>query len=81
MIYNANKKSVTVDLKTERGIALVKEMAERADVFVENMAPGTIERLGLGWDVLHALNPRLIYAPRSRASARAARTSRTWRST
>ena len=45
-----------------RGIALVKEMAEHADVFVENMAPGTIERLGLGWDVLHALNPRLIYA-------------------
>jgi crotonobetainyl-CoA:carnitine CoA-transferase CaiB-like acyl-CoA transferase len=62
MIYNANKKSVTVDLKTERGIALVKEMAAHADVFVENMAPGTIERLGLGWDVLHALNPRLIYA-------------------
>ena len=62
MIYNANKKSVTVDLKSERGIALVKEMAGHADVFVENMAPGTIERLGLGWDVLHALNPRLIYA-------------------
>ena len=62
MIYNANKKSVTVDLKTERGIALVKEMAGHADVFVENMAPGTIERLGLGWEVLHALNPRLIYA-------------------
>src|SRR6266849_5795744 len=62
MIYNANKKSVTVDLKSERGIALVKEMAAHADVFVENMAPGTIERLGLGWEVLHALNPRLIYA-------------------
>ena len=62
MMYNANKKSVTVDLKTERGIALVKEMAAHADVFVENMAPGTIERLGLGWEVLHALNPRLIYA-------------------
>jgi formyl-CoA transferase len=62
MIYNANKKSVTVDLKSERGIALVKEMAGHADVFVENMAPGTIERLGLGWEVLHALNPRLIYA-------------------
>ncbi len=62
MMYNANKKSVTVDLKTERGIALVKEMAAHADVFVENMAPGTIERLGLGWAVLRALNPRLIYA-------------------
>src|ERR1700739_4673673 len=57
MAYNANKKSVTVDLKSPRGIALVKEMARRADIFVENMAPGTIERLGLGWEALHALNP------------------------
>jgi formyl-CoA transferase len=62
MIYNANKKSVTVNLKSERGLALVKEMASRADVFVENFAPGAIERLGLGWEVLHALNPRLVYA-------------------
>src|SRR5215468_8521208 len=62
MIYNANKKSVTVNLKTERGIALVKDMARRADIFVENFAPGAIERLGLGWEVLHALNPRLVYA-------------------
>jgi crotonobetainyl-CoA:carnitine CoA-transferase CaiB-like acyl-CoA transferase len=62
MIYNANKKSVTVNLKSPRGLALVKQMAAQADVFVENMAPGTIERLGLGWEVLHALNPRLIYA-------------------
>jgi crotonobetainyl-CoA:carnitine CoA-transferase CaiB-like acyl-CoA transferase len=62
MVYNANKKSVTVNLKSPRGIAVVKDMAKAADVFVENMAPGTIERLGLGWDELHALNPRLIYA-------------------
>jgi crotonobetainyl-CoA:carnitine CoA-transferase CaiB-like acyl-CoA transferase len=62
MIYNANKKSVTVDLKSARGLNLVKEMAAKADVFVENMAPGTIERLGLGHDALAALNPRLIYA-------------------
>jgi hypothetical protein len=53
MIYNANKKSVTVDLKSPRGLALVKEMAKQADVFIENMAPGTIEKLGLGWDELH----------------------------
>ena len=46
MIYNANKKSATVDLKSERGLQLVKEMAGRADVFVENFAPGAIERLG-----------------------------------
>src|SRR5256712_1819068 len=44
MIYNANKKSVTVNLKAERGLALLKEMAKRADVFVENFAPGAIER-------------------------------------
>src|SRR3974377_363526 len=62
MIYNANKKSVTVNLKSERGLALVKEMAKRADVFVENFAPGAIERLGLGWDDLHALNPRRVSA-------------------
>ena len=62
MIYNANKKSVTVNLKSPRGLKLVKEMAAKADVFIENMAPGTIEKLGLGWDELHALNPRLIYA-------------------
>ncbi len=62
MIYNANKKSVTVNLKSPRGLALVKDMATKADVFIENMAPGTIEKLGLGWDELHTLNPRLIYA-------------------
>ena len=62
MIYNANKKSVTANLKSPKGVALVKEMAKKADVFIENMAPGTIEKLGLGWDELHALNPRLIYA-------------------
>jgi formyl-CoA transferase len=62
MIYNANKKSVTVNLKSERGLGLVKEMAGKADVFVENFAPGAIERLGLGWAALHALNPRLVYA-------------------
>jgi crotonobetainyl-CoA:carnitine CoA-transferase CaiB-like acyl-CoA transferase len=62
MMYNANKRSITVNLKSERGLALVKEMAKRADVFAENFAPGAVERLGLGYDVLSALNPRIIYA-------------------
>jgi formyl-CoA transferase len=62
MIYNANKKSVTVNLKSARGLALVKDMAKKADVFAENFAPGAVERLGLGWEEMHALNPRLVYA-------------------
>src|SRR5919204_4274352 len=62
MMYNANKRSVTVNLKDERGLALVKEMAKQADVFTENFAPGAVERLGLGYDVVSSLNPRIIYA-------------------
>src|ERR1700758_3444576 len=62
MAYNANKKSITVNLKSEHGLALVKDMAKQADVFTENFAPGAIERLGLGYDVVSALNPRIIYA-------------------
>ena len=60
--FNANKKSVTIDLKSERGLALVKDMAKEADVMIENMAPGTIERLGLGYEAIRALNPGIIYA-------------------
>ncbi len=60
--FDANKKSVTVNLKSERGLALVKEMAKKADVMIENMAPGTIERLGLGYDAVRAINPGIVYA-------------------
>ncbi len=60
--FNANKKSVTIDLKSERGLALVKDMAKKADVMIENMAPGTIERLGLGYEAIRAVNPGIIYA-------------------
>jgi formyl-CoA transferase len=60
--YNANKRSVAVDLKSAQGLALVKDLAARADIFVENFAPGAIERLGLGPETLRALNPGLIYA-------------------
>src|SRR5262249_44193865 len=49
LLFNANKKSITVNLKSERGLDLVKNMAKRADVMVENFAPGAIERLGLGY--------------------------------
>jgi formyl-CoA transferase len=59
---NANKKSLTVNLKSPRGIALVKDLARKADVFTENFAPGAIERLGLGYDDIRAVNPGIIYA-------------------
>src|ERR1700757_3400276 len=62
MMYNANKRSITVNLKSERGLALVKEMAKKADVMAENFAPGAVERLGLGYDVVSAINPSIIYA-------------------
>lgn len=59
--YNSNKRSVTINLKSPRGLEIVKDMARKADVFMENFAPGAIERLGLGYDVLSALNPGIIY--------------------
>lgn len=59
--YNANKRSVAVNLKDPRGVELVKTMAKQADVMIENFAPGVVERLGLGPDVIRALNPSIIY--------------------
>jgi formyl-CoA transferase len=61
-VFNANKKSVTVNLKSPRGLDLVKGLLRKADVMVENFAPGAIERLGLSYDVVKALNPGIIYA-------------------
>src|SRR6202162_6647270 len=61
-VFNANKKSITLNLKSPRGLELVKDMLRRADVCVENYAPGTIERLGLGYEVVRDINPRIIYA-------------------
>jgi formyl-CoA transferase len=62
LCVNRNKKSVTVDLKSPHGVALVRRLAEKADVLIENFRPGTMERLGLGEAVLRADNPKLIYA-------------------
>jgi formyl-CoA transferase len=59
--FNANKKSITLNLKAPRGLEIVKQLLKKADITVENMAPGTIERLGLGYDVVKELNPGIIY--------------------
>jgi formyl-CoA transferase len=61
LLFNANKKSITVNLKDPKGLALVKDLAAKADVMVENFAPGAIERLGLGYDAIKAINPSIIY--------------------
>jgi len=61
-LNNASKKSVELDLKSGEGVSTARELAKKADIFVENFSPGVIERLGLGWDALSELNPRLIYA-------------------
>jgi crotonobetainyl-CoA:carnitine CoA-transferase CaiB-like acyl-CoA transferase len=60
LAVNRNKRSVVADLKTEAGRELVRRIARRADVLVENFRPGTLERLGLGLAELRAENPRLI---------------------
>jgi crotonobetainyl-CoA:carnitine CoA-transferase CaiB-like acyl-CoA transferase len=60
-MYNRNKKSVCLDLKHPRGIELARRLAARADVLVENFRSGTMDKLGLGYETLAALNPRLIY--------------------
>jgi formyl-CoA transferase len=58
---NRNKYGVTINLKDERGKELFKKLVLRADVVVENFRPGTMDKLGLGYPVLKAINPRLIY--------------------
>jgi crotonobetainyl-CoA:carnitine CoA-transferase CaiB-like acyl-CoA transferase len=62
MIWNRNKRSVVIDLKTEAGKTQLFGLIDGADVLIENFRPGTLERLGLGWATLSARNPRLIYA-------------------
>ena len=61
-IYNRNKKSVTLDIRSEKGKQIYKELVAQADVVIENLGPHAVDRLGLGYNVLSAVNPRLIYA-------------------
>ncbi len=58
-LQSRNKQSVCVNLKSPEGVEIVKRLAAEADVLIENLRPGALEKLGLGWDTLHALNPQL----------------------
>ncbi len=62
LILNANKRSLTLDLKSDEGKALFKKLVAESDVLTENFSPGALDRLGLGYDVLKEINPGLIYA-------------------
>ena len=61
MTMNRDKRGLTVDLKNPEGVEIVKRLVKTADVFVQNYRPGVAERLGLGYEALRAVNPRLIY--------------------
>ncbi len=58
-LQSRNKKSIAINLKSPEGIDIIKQLAADADILIENFKPGALEKLGLGWDVLHALNPAL----------------------
>ena len=62
MTWNRNKRSVVLDLKQEADKASLLALIDRADILIENYRPGVLPRLGFGWDILHARNPRLILA-------------------
>lgn len=61
-MLNGHKKCITLDLKSEKGKDILKRLAKGADVLLENFAPGAMDRLGVGWSVMHEINPRLVYA-------------------
>lgn len=61
MIVNRNKRGIAVDLKHPDGLQVVRRLIDKADVVIENFRPGTMEKLGLGYDALRASNPALIY--------------------
>ena len=60
-MLNANKRNISLNLKSPEGAKVLKELAAKADVLIENYAPGVLDRLGVGYSVLSAINPRLIY--------------------
>jgi formyl-CoA transferase/CoA:oxalate CoA-transferase len=61
LIWNRGKRSIGLDLRSERGVAVARRLAASADVVIENYRPGVADEIGIGYDTLSALNPRLIY--------------------
>src|SRR4026209_670573 len=61
LLFNRNKRGIALDLKTPEAVEVVKRLVQTADVVIENFRTGTMESFGLGYDVLSAINPRLIY--------------------
>jgi crotonobetainyl-CoA:carnitine CoA-transferase CaiB-like acyl-CoA transferase len=61
LLFNRNKRGVTLDLKSPEGVEVIKTLVQKSDVLVENFRTGTMESFGLGYDVLAEINPRLIY--------------------
>ena len=59
---NRNKKSVTINFRSDEGKQLLKELIEKSDVLIENFRPGTMEKMGFGWDKIHEINPRMVAA-------------------
>jgi crotonobetainyl-CoA:carnitine CoA-transferase CaiB-like acyl-CoA transferase len=69
-VVNRGKRSLALNLADARGRGLLARLVARADVFVQNFRPGVSERMGIGWDAFHALNPRLVYVSISGFGAR-----------
>jgi formyl-CoA transferase len=61
-MLNGNKRSITLNTKTERGKELLTELIRRSDVMVENFGPGAVDRMGFTWDRIRQINPRIVYA-------------------
>ena len=62
LLLNSNKRSTVINLRTEEGKEIARRLIKNADIVAENLGPGVMERLGLGWEAVKALNPRVVYA-------------------